>query len=80
MEKKSVTVESHKRFTAIVNRTNLSELTVLFGNDRIPVGSKVYITSDQYVAEWAKKEFTLGDTKFILVPMSMIQLVEFAVT
>lgn len=76
LERHSVKTQTRNGFTSIVSRSTLTELTVIFGNDRIKAGSKVYIMSDAYLAEWSKKEFTLEDKKFVLVPLSLILLVD----
>ena len=54
----------------------LNELTVVFGNEDIPAGSKVYVKADQINAQYVKEVFEMGEVKFILVPQDQVKLVE----
>lgn len=66
-------------FATVKNKITLNELVVIFGNDEIPTGSKVYVKADQINAQYVKEVFEMGEVKFILVPQEQVKLVELAV-
>jgi len=65
----------------ISNTLELQQLEVVFlasgdGCKQFIPGVKVWVRGDLYTQQWAKDVFTVGDKTFILVPKTMIQLVE----
>jgi hypothetical protein len=57
-------------------RDTLTGLKVVFGNDKFRAGDIVYFEGDQCVQLWAKRVYTLDETKFILAPTDMVRILE----
>ena len=75
VEKRAIVKIGNAQLSGIVQKTSLTALKVIFGNDQIQSGSTVYILGDRYLAPWGQKEYDLDDKKFILVPESEVLLV-----
>ena len=63
-------------FAVIAQRVELYPVKVVFGNERIPDGSTVWVIGDATKHPFAKNIFEIKGKKFIMLPESFIKLVE----
>lgn len=64
-------------FKTVVQKGELLELTVIFGNGDYQSGDRVYVKGGVMTLDWAKAEFTVPSkpaTAFILIPEEYIEL------
>lgn len=64
-------------FKTISQKHNLTPLKVLFGNDKVPTGSVVYVMGETCKMPHARNKYELNGTTFILLPEPLIALVEY---
>jgi hypothetical protein len=57
-------------------RDTLTGLKVVYGNDKFKAGDVVYFEGEQCAAFWAKRVYSLGETKFVLAPVDQVRVVE----
>jgi hypothetical protein len=62
--------------SAVGTSLDLIRLVVLAGNERIPPGTFVWVSSDGYNTPWGKTFYSINDLSFILIPESQIVLME----
>jgi hypothetical protein len=51
-------------------------LKVLIGNSKIPMGFKVFVSSEAYQTPWGTTTYKLGEMDFILIPENQIILLK----
>lgn len=78
---RSVVTAVKSNFAVAQQKRTLTGLQVLIADvdGKFPVGSTVFVRSDQCNAPWASEEYDVGAAPFILVPFASIQLVRSAV-
>lgn len=64
-------------FATAKQKTELAELKVVFGTKEIRTPATVYVAGDLCVTADAKKVYTIGEQKFILIPVSEVKVVRF---
>ncbi len=64
-------------FKTVAQKTILIELTVLYGNERLKPGDKVFVKGDCMTLPWTREELSMPGTagQFILVPEDRIEMV-----
>jgi len=72
----TVEATTKNKFATTKQKVSLTEMQVVFSDveGKYPVGSSVYVTSDQFTAAWATRVYELDGKKFVLVPFAAIQL------
>jgi len=62
-------------FTTIRQKTELTPLKVIFDTEdqRFRRGDIAYVMADQYSHPWGKAVYEVGDEKFVLAPLNVIQ-------
>jgi hypothetical protein len=63
-------------FSYVGNYVTLTALEVLYGNERIPAGSIVHVSSRDYLAPWAKTLYKFNDRDIMIVPEGSIVLLD----
>lgn len=64
-----------KGFATAKQKTELAALTVLFGTEKIPVGSVVYVRGDLCVEPDSKKVYELDGHKVIFISVKEVKVV-----
>jgi hypothetical protein len=72
----SVEVRHEGGVAKVSQRDTLTGLKVVYGNDKFHAGDVVYFEGEQCAAFWAKKVYSIGDTKFVLAPADQVKVVE----
>lgn len=76
---KSVEVKIKNAFATVSQKTELTQMEVVFGNERYRPGTFVYVKGDVLTLPWTREVFELAGKKFVMVPEDLIQLVELKV-
>jgi len=58
--------------SSVSGNKEMIKLQVLIGNDKIPTGSNVYVTSDVYNLPWANVFYNFDEKQMMLVPETNI--------
>lgn len=70
----SIELQKRNGVTLMKEKTELTGLTVIFGNAHFEEGWTVYVKGDGKGHQWSKEVYEIDGKKFILIPCSMILL------
>jgi hypothetical protein len=62
-------------FAVVSQKVELTPLTVLYGTDKIPTGSTVYVRGDLCATRDAQTIYSIGTQEFILIPVAEVKIV-----
>lgn len=71
-----IRAEVTKGFAKIEQKHNLTPLKVLIGNNKFATGSTVYVPGETCKSHWASKVMKIGDIEFILMPESVVVVID----
>jgi hypothetical protein len=63
-------------FATAEQKSALTGLKVIFGNENYWVGQTVYVEAESFASSWGKRVYTLDGKDFILVPEEAILMVK----
>jgi len=71
-----VEAEVSRGFASAAQKRSLTGLVVVFPDfeGRYSPGGTIYVQSDQFATNWAGKDYELEGKRFIIVPLSSVQL------
>lgn len=71
----SIEKEVKTGFATAKQKVALTPLNVVFGTDKIPEGSMVYVPGDGCMEAWGKRVFEIEGKRIIMVPLSVVKIV-----
>lgn len=69
-------MNSGKGFATAKQTVALTALIVVYGNDKVPAGSTVFVRGDLCLDAEAKRTYEMEGTQIIFIPMSEIKIVK----
>jgi hypothetical protein len=74
-----VKVDSANGFAKAAQKVKLQSLKVVYGTEKYPAGTIIYVRGDCYTEPWAKQKYKLGDDQpeVILVPPERVMIAKY---